>query len=71
MIAHLKLYFYKPQPMRSVEEIRADILALEQETEGLLGEIFAGNKMPLMRNTAFTGTNIVPYSQGYPYYEAS
>jgi len=32
-------YFYKPQPMRSLEEIRADILALEQETEGLLGEI--------------------------------
>ena len=32
-------YFYKPQPMRSLEEIRKDILALEQEAEGLLGEI--------------------------------
>ena len=32
-------YFYKPQPMRNLEEIRADILALEQQTEGLLGEI--------------------------------
>jgi type I restriction enzyme M protein len=32
-------YFYKPQPMRSLEEIRADILALEQESEGLLEEI--------------------------------
>jgi len=32
-------YFYKPKPMRSLEEIRADILALEQETGGLLGEI--------------------------------
>ena len=32
-------YFYKPQPMRSLGEIRADILALEKETEGLLGEI--------------------------------
>jgi type I restriction enzyme M protein len=32
-------YFYKPQPMRTLEEIRADILALEKETEGLLGEI--------------------------------
>ena len=29
-------HFYKPQPMRSLEEIRADILALERETEGLL-----------------------------------
>ena len=32
-------HFYKPQPMRSLEEIRADILALEQETEGLLAGI--------------------------------
>ncbi|MBL8527823.1 MAG: hypothetical protein JNL68_09085, partial [Burkholderiales bacterium] len=32
-------YFYKPQPLRRLEEIRADILALEKETEGLLGEI--------------------------------
>jgi type I restriction enzyme M protein len=32
-------YFYKPQPLRSLEEIRADILALEKETEGLLHEI--------------------------------
>ncbi|MDE2822455.1 MAG: class I SAM-dependent DNA methyltransferase, partial [Chloroflexota bacterium] len=32
-------YFYKPQPMRTLEEIRADILALEKETEGLLDEI--------------------------------
>ena len=35
-------YFYKPQPMRSLEEIRADILALEKETEGLLAEIIGG-----------------------------
>ncbi|NLE26819.1 MAG: SAM-dependent DNA methyltransferase [Clostridiaceae bacterium] len=32
-------YFYKPQPLRTLEEIKADILALEQETEGLLEEI--------------------------------
>ncbi len=32
-------HFYKPQPMRSLEEIRADILALERETEGLLSGI--------------------------------
>ena len=32
-------YFYKPKPMRTLEEIRADILALEKETEGLLAEI--------------------------------
>jgi type I restriction enzyme M protein len=32
-------YFYKPVPLRTLEEIRADILALECETEGLLSEI--------------------------------
>lgn len=29
-------YFYKYKPLRSLEDIRADILALEQETDGLL-----------------------------------
>ena len=38
-------YFYKPQPMRTLEEIRADILALEKETDGLLGEII-GRSVP-------------------------
>jgi type I restriction enzyme M protein len=37
-------HFYKPQPLRTLEEIRADILALEKETEGLLGEIIGGGK---------------------------
>lgn len=32
-------YFYKPQPLRSLDEIRADILAVQKETEGLLEEI--------------------------------
>ena len=34
-------YFYKYQPLRPLNEIKADILALEQETEGLLKEILA------------------------------
>ena len=39
-------YFYRPKPMRTLEEIRADILAVEKETEGLLGDILniSGNK---------------------------
>jgi len=32
-------YFHKPAPLRTLEEIRADILALEKETDGLLAEI--------------------------------
>ncbi|WP_133000238.1 type I restriction-modification system subunit M [Luteimonas arsenica] len=35
-------YFYKPAPLRSLEEIRADILKLEQQTEGLLNKIVGG-----------------------------
>ncbi|MCY4132493.1 MAG: hypothetical protein OXF39_07605 [Nitrospira sp.] len=32
-------YFYNPQPLRTLGEIRSDILALEKETEGFLQEI--------------------------------
>jgi type I restriction enzyme M protein len=37
-------FFYKPRPLRTLAEIRADILALEKETEGLLGEIIGGGR---------------------------
>lgn len=32
-------YFYKPQPLRPLDAIRADILALERETDGLMTDI--------------------------------
>ncbi|GGK13760.1 type I restriction-modification system subunit M [Luteimonas terricola] len=35
-------HFYKPPVLRSLAQISADILALEQETEGLLSEITGG-----------------------------
>ena len=34
-------HFYRPKPMRTLDEIRADILALERESEGLLEGILA------------------------------
>jgi type I restriction enzyme M protein len=37
-------YFYKPQPLRTLEEIAAEIQALERETEGLLDEILVEAK---------------------------
>ena len=37
-------YFYKPQPMRTLDEIRADILAVERETEGLLAGIIGSGE---------------------------
>jgi type I restriction enzyme M protein len=36
-------YFYKPPPLRSLDEIKKDVLALEKETEGLLKEIVGGS----------------------------
>ena len=42
-------HFYKPQPLRPLEEIRADILALERETEGLLGEVLVAGQPPDVR----------------------
>jgi type I restriction enzyme M protein len=35
-------HFYKPQPLRTLEEISADILAIEQEAEGLLDGLLVG-----------------------------
>lgn len=37
-------HFYKPQRLRSLDEIKNDILALEQETEGLLKDIVGGSE---------------------------
>ncbi len=36
-------YFYEYKPLRALEEIKADIIALEGETEGLLSEILEGS----------------------------
>ena len=35
-------HFYKPQPLRTLEEISADILAIEKEAEGLLDGLLVG-----------------------------
>jgi type I restriction enzyme M protein len=37
-------HFYKPQPLRTLEEISADILAIEKEAEGLLDGLLKGAK---------------------------
>ena len=37
-------YFYEYKPLRALEEIKADILALEGETEGLLKEIMGDTR---------------------------
>jgi hypothetical protein len=35
-------HFHKPQPLRTLAEIRGDILTVEKEAEGLLSEIIGG-----------------------------
>lgn len=37
-------HFYKPQPLRTLEEISADILAIEKEAEGLLDGLLKGGQ---------------------------
>ncbi len=37
-------HFYKPQPLRTLEEISADILAVEKEAEGLLDGLLKGGE---------------------------
>jgi type I restriction enzyme M protein len=38
-------YFYKPQPLRTLEEIKRDVLVVEKETEGLLSEIIGESRV--------------------------
>jgi len=37
-------HFYKPRPLRTLEEISADILAIEKEAEGLLDGLLKGGR---------------------------
>lgn len=39
---HSTRYFYQPKPLRTLEEIRANILAVQREAEGLLDELVQG-----------------------------
>ena len=35
-------HFYQPKPLRTLDEIRVDILAVRNEAEGLLDELVQG-----------------------------
>ena len=36
-------YLYQPKPLRTLEETRADILAVQKEAKGLLDELLQGS----------------------------
>ena len=53
-------YFYKPLPMRTLGEIRADILVLEKETEGLLDQILAETAhSPISKLRIYVDTSVI------------
>jgi len=59
-------YFYQPKPMRTLEEIRADILAVQKESEGLVDQIIVGQVVNLRRiaNPPSEQRSDVPASPG-------
>ena len=65
-------YFYKPQPMRTLEEIGADILALERETEGLLeGLMVAELRAPYGKRRIYVDTSVIGGCEDEPFRDAS
>ena len=53
-------YFHKPELMRTLEEIGADILAVERETEGLLGRLLVREPVPAYRKLrVYTDTSVI------------
>ncbi len=53
-------YFYRPEPMRSLAEIGADIAALERETEGLLaGLMVAEPRAPYGKRRIYVDTSVI------------
>ena len=53
-------YFHKPEPMRTLEEIGDDILAVERETEGLLGGLMGRELRPAYRKLrVYADTSVI------------
>ena len=53
-------YFYNPPPMRTLGEIRADILVLEKETEGLLDQILGETaQSPISKLRIYVDTSVI------------
>ena len=65
-------YFYKPQPMRTLAEIGADILALEQQAEGLLdGLMVAEHRAPYGKRRIYVDTSVIGGCEEEEFREAS
>ena len=68
-------HFYKPPPMRTLAEIRADIVALEREAEGLLGGLMAREPRATYKTTrklrVYVDTSVIGGCEDEEFREAS
>ena len=65
-------YFYKPEPMRTLEEIRADILAVQRETDGLFGGLLARQAVPVPpKPRVYVDTSVIGGCEDEAFREAS
>ena len=68
-------YFYKPQPMRTLDEIRADIEALEREAEGLLAGLMVREPRATYKTTGklrvYVDTSVIGGCEDDEFREAS
>ena len=65
-------YFHKPEPMRTLEEIRADILAVQRETDGLFGGLLARQAVPIpAKFRVYIDTSVIAGCEDEAFREAS
>ena len=68
-------HFYKPPPMRTLAEIRADIVALEREAEGLLAGLMAREPRATYKTTrklrVYVDTSVIGGCEDEEFREAS
>ncbi|MDE0104663.1 MAG: N-6 DNA methylase [Bryobacterales bacterium] len=65
-------YFYKPKPMRTLEEISADIASVEREADGLLGGLLARQMAPTHRKLrVYADTSVISGCEDDGFREAS
>ena len=65
-------YFYKPKPMRTLEEISADIASVEREAEGLLGGLVVRQAAPSPQKLrVYADTSVISGCEDDDFREAS
>ena len=67
-----KRYFHKPEPMRTLDEIRAEIAVVEREAEGLLGGLPGREPVPVYpRMRVYADTSVIGGCEDHEFREPS